>query len=75
MSNENTQSISRTNKMQSLKEFFQTDPDWNNTKKKIKKIKTKTLMTKTEYLKYIGAKHFTEDGYKDYVKNFKGDVK
>jgi hypothetical protein len=44
--------------------FWET-PEWIRTK--TLGMKTDKLLTKIEYLKYVGAKNFTEEGYKKYL--------
>ena len=57
-----------------LTDFLKNDPDWQAAKMNTEKIQSDKIMTKVEYLKYIGWKNFTESGYKEYLQKLKNKM-
>lgn len=55
--------------MPKIEVFFKTDPLWNEVKTSIKRTDDKKL-TKIEFLKQVGARGYTAQGYKNYIKQW-----
>lgn len=53
--------------MSNIEQFFKTDLNWLKTKIKTSQVKTEETLSKTQLLKVVGWRRFSEQAYKDYL--------
>ena len=49
-----------------IEQFFTNDKLWNDVKKRAKELDTDRLLTKSEYIKKVGAASYSDKEYKTY---------
>ena len=57
--------------MSKLEEFFNTDRDWLEAKKKASKITSDKTLTRLEFLRLVGRKRYGKDAYRQYLDGLK----
>ena len=53
--------------MSKIEEFFRTDPDWTEAKKKASKITSDKILTRLEFLRLVGRKRYSKEAYREYL--------
>ena len=57
--------------MTKIENFFNTDPDWLEAKKKASKITSDKTLTRLEFLRLVGKKRYSKEAYQQYLDSLK----
>lgn len=57
--------------MSRIEEFFKTDSDWLEAKKKVSSIKTDGVLNRSDFLKTVGWHRYSEAAYQEYSNGMK----